>query len=354
MTQEIKPQAKKVSGLRTSKELPDRETLLSHRLTVYVNNKAELIEPYVPGTIYYREMMRYKAKIRDNVRKMSKHNEMPLMLERNLRHERKPRTIVALRTDLQRQLDQQKELEHKYLIQELRDEERVRVQYEFQRLNVLPEIVKSTEISDTTPEMRRPRTADPDAISRLEAAEINGETAKQYGVFEMPLIQNRRNVPRSALHMNTVDNVDQPRGSATDSGPREPDGLDTGSNPGSLGRSSLKTIVLPPSDDGGIFVMEVIRHHGPAQSEPLPSFPSSCSLGRPEDDQESKRRFANSCLRDQVKLHYENPDYRDWETSEKSMDYLEERIQKFHSGACDNLKPIQLPRLARYENAVSS
>ena len=50
----------------------------------------------------------------------------------------------------------------------------------------------------------------------------------------------------------------------------------------------------------------------------------------------------------------ENPQYRDWETSDRSVAYLEERIKRFAKkhGESDEVIKI-LPKLRRFEESVS-
>ena len=45
---------------------------------------------------------------------------------------------------------------------------------------------------------------------------------------------------------------------------------------------------------------------------------------------------------------------RDWETSDKSMRYLEERIKKFMSKTGDPEERLYAPKLSRFEGSVST
>ena len=63
LAEEKKPKPIEIPPLRGTKDLPAREVLFQHLLSVFVQNKAELIEPYVPGAVYYREMMKEKVGI---------------------------------------------------------------------------------------------------------------------------------------------------------------------------------------------------------------------------------------------------------------------------------------------------
>ena len=401
LTDELKPVEKRMPPLRTSKELPERNTLFNHLLSVFVQNKAQLIEPHVPGAIYYREMMREKARIRDNVRRHTKVPKQGVMLRRSLKQTQRPRTIVALRSDLQRQIAQQQELENKWLLEELRAEERLQLQQEFQRLRPLPDINETQEekgVGDgVQEEPKRLSTAEKLAAERLAAAEANGETAKQYGVFEMPMIRDRHSIshdppprlaPKAPQFREESPVIEAPNSdvqSETDAiigdvmaGNRlqvgsSMDMLETISNPegrvtrpevtSRRGAESAHALYIAPEGagtEGGVLVTELGRPTLPLTFHSYQGGlnhlgQSKESLNSVTSSQGPTIKFVSPLVRSKLNVNYENPEYRDWETSEKTLSFLEERIRNFAVSptARQALKPVQPPRLARFEKGVS-
>ena len=57
-----------LAQLRPSKTVPDEEYLFLHMLDTYLQDRAQLSLPHVPGGVYYRQMMREKAKRREQMR----------------------------------------------------------------------------------------------------------------------------------------------------------------------------------------------------------------------------------------------------------------------------------------------
>jgi hypothetical protein len=54
-----------VPEVKAQKELPDRETLFYHVLQAWLQDKAALLEPAVPGGTYYKQLTRDKARERN-------------------------------------------------------------------------------------------------------------------------------------------------------------------------------------------------------------------------------------------------------------------------------------------------
>ena len=70
---------------------------------------------------------------------------------------------------------------------------------------------------------------------------------------------------------------------------------------------------------------------------------------------QAKLRFMNDMVRDQLQMAPENPSYRDWETGESSVTYLEDRITKFNQKQAEYLErpePKCLPKLTRFMATV--
>ena len=57
-----------LAQLRPSKTVPDEEYLFLHMLDTYLQDKGQLSRSHVPGAVYYRQMMREKAKRREDAR----------------------------------------------------------------------------------------------------------------------------------------------------------------------------------------------------------------------------------------------------------------------------------------------
>lgn len=397
LTQERKPQIKVIPPLRVSKELPEKDKLFNHLLSAFVQNKAELIDPYVPGAIYYREMMREKARIRDSVRR---HRiERGEMMKRSQKQQKKPRTIIALRNDLQRQMEQQKEFEYKWLLEELRAEEKLKLVQELHRYKPLPEIGESPE---SIPQEQEPpvRLTTPErlAAEKLAAAEANGETAKQYGVFEMPILRERHvagvNGQDVAKETNTQDRATSEEEvmevvADEEQNDNNPENNDAAESLGGKGRVSfpnkaLETMSNPetrhprsnmtrrgaesahpliPPDLGEdhqstVLVTEILSPHVKSVYRgSQPSALSSYNFGLGSlftgSEESEKMSTVSPRGRSRLKLNYENPEYRDWETSDKTLAYLEERIKNFNVSERKQWTPVKLQKLARFEKGVS-
>ncbi|XP_041366460.1 uncharacterized protein LOC121381280 [Gigantopelta aegis] len=70
INENIQPQSfKKLPPLETKKTIPDKETEQLRMLENFRAGKGPLVESYVPGTEYYKDLMREKARLRENIRK---------------------------------------------------------------------------------------------------------------------------------------------------------------------------------------------------------------------------------------------------------------------------------------------
>ena len=71
MHRPLEPAPVKIPPLRQSKALPDRDVLFQHLLRTFVDDRAALVEPRVPGGVYYREMMCERARLRRTVDRLN-------------------------------------------------------------------------------------------------------------------------------------------------------------------------------------------------------------------------------------------------------------------------------------------
>lgn len=90
-----------------SKALPDRDALFSHLMRAYVDDRAglvSLVEPCVPGAVFYRVMAAEKAeRRRERAMQQGKEPAMPTTergkrrRSRSVIENRKPRTVLELK-----------------------------------------------------------------------------------------------------------------------------------------------------------------------------------------------------------------------------------------------------------------
>ena len=80
-------------ALQTSKSLPIKEVQTQHMLERYLEGKAELLEPCVPGSLIYKDIMEEKARIRSNIRRRSNIGVNAMLRDaRRKMNRRKPRS----------------------------------------------------------------------------------------------------------------------------------------------------------------------------------------------------------------------------------------------------------------------
>lgn len=69
LTEEEKPKPQRQPPLKLTKSLPDSDVLFRHLLESFKENRAELLEPLLPGTVYYKRLMHEKLRLRQNQRR---------------------------------------------------------------------------------------------------------------------------------------------------------------------------------------------------------------------------------------------------------------------------------------------
>lgn len=100
------PTSKKLPPLKTTKKLPDQQFQNDHLVQCYLEGKAPLVNPHVPGALYYKELMHEKARIRENIKQRNAFNERRYLKTKNTkRAKRKPRSIMEIREALKQMMD---------------------------------------------------------------------------------------------------------------------------------------------------------------------------------------------------------------------------------------------------------
>ena len=98
LTRPEKPKPLPIPEVKTQKELPDRETLFYHMLNAWMEDRAALVEPVVPGGAYYKDLTREKARWRtQNVQTDSNGKPLPVWLKvPEGSRQKHPRTVKVL------------------------------------------------------------------------------------------------------------------------------------------------------------------------------------------------------------------------------------------------------------------
>ncbi len=431
LTQEIKPKHRKALIMRTSKELPEREILFRHLMEAYIDDKASMVYPYVPGAVYYRDIMREKAKLRETIRKNNSHaSEVLYKKNKKTKRATKARTLVALRADLQRQLDENKEEERIMLVQELRHRENKRMEKAYKKvygndnsempsthdtLSVLPSISQSGrhqgELAGNTlsvlpsiPQSERNQEelagntlSDINVDNNVSSNNNNRTTILQHNqkngnsrdigitvivednedvVEELQVPMSTNNAVAQGATDSILHNMVQTKASEQD--------LETKSNPekeaiqgansaGKVRAKSAESVsatsagLVTPRADKLCFITETsTRGSYPVNSQTLQPI-SHCEPTSPNKEANifppptpiptpsgSAMRFLNPYLRRRLVLAYDNPTYRDWETSDNTLGHLEDRIKKFASQLGNGKDHVGVTEpLKRFEHGVS-
>ena len=120
MTDEQRPVSRHVPPLRLSKELPNDAALYTHLFESFRENKAELCAPAMRGSVYVREVMREKARVRHEVNKQ-RDADFKARRERQTQKKvyDKPRTVKELKAALEKQRQYEEEKEQHALLSEV-------------------------------------------------------------------------------------------------------------------------------------------------------------------------------------------------------------------------------------------
>ncbi|XP_046349863.2 uncharacterized protein LOC124130870 [Haliotis rufescens] len=105
LTEGSLPEAKRLPPLKESKVAPDINHERQYILDNFLEGKSPLVDPQVPGAVYYKNLMQEKARIRENIRKRgSSFNVQHKQKIRNP-NRRQPRSRREIVESLQQMLD---------------------------------------------------------------------------------------------------------------------------------------------------------------------------------------------------------------------------------------------------------
>ncbi|XP_033762446.1 uncharacterized protein LOC117343975 isoform X3 [Pecten maximus] len=109
MNEQSLPPPRELPKLKTTKVLPDKEVQKLFLLQAFKSGKAPLVEPIVPGTLYYKDLMKEKAKSRELQRKAEGKTAASVTstLRANKRNKpkRQPRSLMAIRESLRQMME---------------------------------------------------------------------------------------------------------------------------------------------------------------------------------------------------------------------------------------------------------
>ena len=401
LTEQVRPTPCRDGELRGGKRLPDDDELFRQLMTSYVADKASLLKPHVPGAAYYRALMRQKAHIRDNIRQHHQPTYRRQQLgkvRRKLAGQLAPRTMVHLRQDLQRQLEAGRRLEQQALLQDLRmveqqDSEQVysrkygkKSQRRKRLSQQLPEIRTSAGlVNDQADTMRHSQCSNEPLNKRTPVPSIPRSSCHSGAYSHSP----HRRVSFSKL---SVQSIDRPAdglmppysfqpfpplgGQDTTWFPADPSMCDPSTpapgrhtHPDQLSSieplppirvgTLIETLSNPETKKGRADTPTGRHSAGPVLNEgnrtnhltPEPS--GSLAVWGEGSERHDLARY----LRDRLQLDYDNPAYRDWETSDGTLTFLEWRIRRFTEDLARDdpegraKKPV-LVKLPRFEKGV--
>ena len=349
-----KPPPKEIPPLRGTKDLPDKEVLFDHLVDMFKKDKAALIQPLVPGGVYYREMMKEKAKVRDTAKLMQMNNPVlrkKLMIVRKP-PERRARTERELKMALNRQNEDADGVERRMVLEQIRQIEEDGIREEYEKIQaVIAAKEKAAE------EARLKAEAEERAKTEKEEKEKSGEAETE----------NKD----SGIRVEETDEDDRELPKLPPITPKR-----SGTSRKALSREKSRTFIndLAESEPGDLQkAREGTKHdslrdthsaHGDLEYEDsLPDIEVNNYVvdkqrsPRPNKKEKARLTFLNAIIRQNLHAAPENPGYRDWETSDKSIRYLEERIKNFTTKTGEIVgqpPPGRLPKLQRFQAGVSN
>ncbi|XP_013418849.1 uncharacterized protein LOC106179668 [Lingula anatina] len=433
-------QPKKTTPLRNSKELPDKEVLIHKLLQWFVRDRAPLIEPMVPGAVFYKDIMEEKAKRREGIRahrkKMERKNMLPSTLRKDVSQDsRKPRSITALKDVIKRMKEkgvidsgqpkprtfeqhsqeidtllskpkQEWQAEKERKRQEVVEQERLKrednntqaarrasMHLIFAAAKVdQPPVSKESDTVETSPRISASGEQHGSvSATNLGQGQGQAEATKQSNSPSLTS-PSGENLNTGDVEMKTGDggnqSIDRPivelptksNGSPTPSNATKPSptcsvstpvtGMRRMSDPEvskvTSGKPFLPVIQERPQTEEKATrdlittLQKITLERERAKSQPeeperrdslLPDLevnpvenPSSMGLKRPRG-----LKFFNAIVRNKIRLLEKQQAFRDWETSDKILSYLEERVKRFSVNSHRHAKSaVSLPQLRRY------
>jgi hypothetical protein len=401
LTEELEPKPVEIPPLRGTKELPGRDVLFQHLVQSFRQNRAQMIEPHVPGAIYYREMMREKAHMRElQARQRRKKTKSQTQAELNAiqRRARKRREFTskvarsshALAKALEEQRQREEEMRRRIITQVIRarEEEEVRLMHEEE---LAAEEEKRKEAQQLTEAQLKDEPTVQKTEPECEPSENNDTlTVSPDGEHATQVSQKEPKGPKepkaAADKLDVIKEATEPELPST-----------TGPNPlsrkASMILERIKTFLTEidatsdPGDTKHRIIEDKEDEEAPKRAEsaagvienidiveaPIPdstahaleaarflsqSVDSAYSPTPPPKTQKPRK--------EKFKIHYinslrrsspgafggENPAYRDWETSERTLTHLEQRVLAFTQRQTTE-KVTGLPKLRRFEADVS-
>ncbi len=370
LTEELRPTERKLPSVEGyEKQLPPQEAMFYHQLGAFVHNRAELSPPYVPGAVFLREKMLERAKFRNKARAQKTVKHMVWTRKRLNRRlpSAKPRSIKHLKVALRKQEETMQAVETQSLVDELRDLENKEMRDFFNQ--------QLAEYRAPGSEDRRGKQAYEEELrkaSRLMKHTVvkrgsQGAKLKETGTDKLKhsaqSADEKDNEPEEegkertfVTQLSQGDNQDQNVNGSKDAS----DGLnkDTGVTPGEDDQSAAEGTheadeeSEPRLKDSN----QTINSTNQANSKP-PLNDSTEMIITSQSDQaamnpkeRARLRFLRAFLKHKANLSLENPSYRDWQTSDRSLAYLEQRIRNFRAHREPTF--VTLPSLSRYESKV--
>ncbi|OWF38204.1 hypothetical protein KP79_PYT19415 [Mizuhopecten yessoensis] len=109
MNEQSLPPPRELPKLKTTKVLPDKDVQNLFLLQAFKSGKAPLVEPIVPGTLYYKDLMKEKAKSREMQRKAEgktvASTTSTLRANKRNKPKRQPRSLMAIRESLRQMME---------------------------------------------------------------------------------------------------------------------------------------------------------------------------------------------------------------------------------------------------------
>ena len=406
INEKIQPQnSKKLPPLETKKSIPDKETEQLRMLENFKSGKGPLVESYVPGTEYYKDLMHEKARLRENIRKRGSFGVEQKGVQQKVRlpRVRKPRSRREIVNSLREMMDAnllyfskpfQKKASSESSnpgstrrtskVESLYSESNMSKKNKFGSMGSLQSLADSEhsvatsgvtiikDNHDITPgQGSRNQTSSLDGLKTLHSKDAGKEssTTPDHQATDPVLVTEVKHKPTAVLPPIREDTLEQLASSKPTTAEiksttleakraiiEEKPADDTSGN-ASQQTSELET-KAPPSLEAK-----------PAETSTFPDIPELANGhdgNESDDDRQTTRSTASTSLskwapamkfvQDKINDRYtaqlsdKDPSYADYETSESTLSFLESRIRKFHIKYGErNKMSLKLPKLRRFE-----
>ena len=409
LTEEIIPTPRKVPDFGVGlnmKNMPDREALFQHLMHSFQQNRAEAVVPYTEGSVFLREKMREKARLRDVVKLNQGEKWARKQKKRHVRRppSAKPRSIKHLKIALKKQEEGAQVIEREYLAREYRNlEQQVMKDFYMTALGDLSgtgdeeeglhvicnRLSRAGRSLRSQPQPIRTTQSLPDIggqrhLNRSQPATINSRLTSREKTFVTEL-NDRQSLPLQSRDNSRSILADKDKLSSDNIPVKNQENVDnhmvnSQETPPMTGEehqhqhpnNSLKTELVNDDTTRDVTKLPVNIKPRTPQTPPLNATSelvvakeavhmtsragtcgNSTSPGEDQwisDENAKKLHHLQGALQNRVTLAPEDPHYRDWETSDTSLEYLEERIRKFKIHRDPTF--VRLPSLPRYQAGV--